>query len=291
MRLLLHADGRTRSLPLAASTLVGRAPTCHARVADPGVPLHWLEVRWLGDGWGWRALGALGLTRGTGAVDSAGWRRMSVHAGRGTRVTLEGHAWVELLDAGPPAPFVVDLATGDALDDAVLAQVVEVWRDRWLPVSADGDPSRTLVDGEVFVEGGRPYRVWIPAPIEATLGSRLDLRRGGVDLELDAEGRCATFVQGDAEAQVRGECVRVLAVYAAARRFGDGWLSPQEAWEGWHARGAPADARMERVGWERTRLRSALSRAGVAGLDQLFEVDRAGMEWRLRLAPLIRVDG
>jgi hypothetical protein len=104
-----------------------------------------------------------------------------------------------------------------------------------------------------------------------------------VDVDIDVAARVAVFTQGAAEATVRGECVRVLAVYADARRSGHGWLTPQEAWERWLAMGAPATWPLERVGWERTRLRAALARARVGGLAALFETQRDGMEWRLRL--------
>ncbi len=291
MLLLLHADGRARSVPLASSTLIGRGAACHARVADAAVPLYWLEVRWLGEGWGWRALGAESLTRGQGSPDAAGWRRLHTGGGRGTRVTLDGAAWVELVDGRPPEPFVVDLQTGERLLGEALEVAVETGSDRWVPASAEGDPACALTDGEVFVEGGRALRAWIPQVPDATRSARMHLR-DGIDLDIDVDGRVATFSQGGAEVVVRGECVRVLAAYARARDDDDprgGWLTPQQAWERWVALGAEPSWPLERLGWERTRMRSALGRAGVGGLELLFETERAGMAWRLRLGERVRV--
>jgi hypothetical protein len=290
MLLLLHADGRTRSVPLVSSTLIGRGPACHARVRDPSVPLYWLEIRWLGDGWGWRALGADLHTRGQGAPDAAGWRRLRTGAGRSHRVTLGEHVWIELVHDGPPESFVMDVTTGERVTGELLERIVEMWPERMLPVAADGDPTRALEDGEIFVADGRAYRAWLPTVVDATRGTRMDVR-DTVHVDIDVEQRRATFSQGGSEVVVRGECVRVLAVYAAARDADPargGWLTPTEAWEAWVAMGAEASAPLERLGWERTRLRGALARARVGGLEALFETQRDGMEWRIRLGERVR---
>ena len=290
--LLLTADDRTRAHPLASSTLIGRAPACHLRITDPAVPLYWLEVRWLGDVWGWRTLGAESRTRGAGPADTAGWRRLTASAGRGGRVTLDTRIWVELVDGGPPEPFVVDARTGERLVGDALHGLVECWPDKLLPLDAEGDAARAYVDGDVFVVAGRAYRAHVPDVPEHTVGARMDLRDGSIDLDLDLASRVAVFTQGSAEARVRGECVRVLAVYAEARRRDapeGGWLRPDEAWEAWRALGAPTDAPLERLGWERTRLRTNLAHLGVAGLEQLFETQREGLTWRLRLSEHVRL--
>jgi hypothetical protein len=111
---------------------------------------------------------------------------------------------VELVDGRPPEPFVVDLQTGERLLGEALEVAVETGSDRWVPASAEGDPACALTDGEVFVEGGRALRAWIPQVPDATRSARMHLR-DGIDLDIDVDGRVATFSQGGAEVVVRGE--------------------------------------------------------------------------------------
>ena len=288
--LLVHAEGRVMATPLAPSTLVGRHAGCLARIDDLAVPLYWLEVRWLGEGaagmWAWRAMGAVDTTRGSGTPLHDGWRAMACVDGRGTRVSLAADLSVELVDAEPPAPFVVDLATGAPVEGDALEELVEVRSERLLPLEAEGDTRRALSDGDVFVVEGRAYRAHAPSPVAGTLAARIDLRRPGIRLDVDLPTLTATVSQGKASVVVRGECVRVLALYRSAR--GDdlprgGWLSPTDAHEGWLELGGALASTLARVGWERSKLRSRLARAGVTGLDALFEVrhDRDGFAVRL----------
>ncbi len=288
--LLVRAEGRAAATPLAPSTLVGRHASCLARIDDLSVPLYWLEVRWLGEGaagaWAWRAMGAVDTTRGSGTPLHDGWRAMTCADGRGTRVSLDADLSVELVDAAPPAPFVVDLASGTAVEGDALEELVEVRGDRILPLDAEGDTRRALSDGDVFVVEGRAYRAHAPVPVARTLAARIDLRRPGVRLDVDLAGLVATFSQGKASAVVGGECVRVLGLYREARAADlprGGWLSPQDAHAAWVEAGGALLSGLARVGWERSKLRSRLARAGVTGLDALFEVrhDRDGFAVRL----------
>jgi hypothetical protein len=280
-RLLVHIDGERRDTALAPSTLVGRHAACLVQLPDPFVPLYWLEIRWLGEGaagsWAWRAMGALDHTRGTGSHRSDGWRAMTCDAGRGTRITLGANLSVELIDATPPAPFLVDLSTGAPVEGEALHALVEVVGSGLLPSDAEGDPRRALSDGDVLVIDGRAYRAHVPEPVASTHVGRIDLRRA-FRLEIDLASLTATFHQGNAYAEVTGECVRVLAVYRAARHAGtptDGWLSAADAYEGWRELGGGENlgdtVRLERMGWERKKLRSQLRDAGVAGAQALFD--------------------
>jgi hypothetical protein len=125
--------------------------------------------------------------------------------------------------------------------------------------------------------------------IVETAETRIDLERAGARVVVDAAELRATFLQGQAEVEVRGECVRVLTVYAQARRHDlpeGGWLRPAEAWEGWVDLGGSAESPVRRVEWERARLRGRLAREGVAGVERLFEVRREGDTMRTRLGDL-----
>jgi hypothetical protein len=80
---------------------------------------------------------------------------------------------------------------------------------------------------------------------------------------------------------VRGEGVRVLEVYRAARAAdipAGGWLAAAGALDAYVALGGPADAPIERLSWERCRLRSVLARAGAVGVAGLFEVAPGSFE-------------
>jgi hypothetical protein len=152
--LLIRTPGITRALPLATSTLVGRHAMAHARLDDPRVPLLWLELRWHGTSWAWRALGGHDRTRGAGAPLPEGWRQLAA----GSRVRLDEDVSVELVtDAGPVA-MLVDPTTGELAPPDVLERLVELREGRMLPVAAEGDARYALTDGELV---GDPERTGV----------------------------------------------------------------------------------------------------------------------------------
>ncbi len=271
--LLLRTPTGARAIPLAASTLVGRHWASLARVDDPRVPLLWLELRWFGTRWGWRALGASDRTRGKGAALADGWRHFAVDS----PVRLDDLVSVELVAESAPVPMLVDSGTGALASPEVLERLVELRDSRLLPLAAEGDATRALLDGALLVdESGRPWRVCLPDAPAATEQARLHLGRP-YDLFLDEDAARVTFIQGDASVVVNAECARVLAVFAEARRADlprGGWFTPAEAWDAWVVRGGNPDSPVARLSWERAKLRQALARQGVSGLDSLFEVER-----------------
>jgi hypothetical protein len=119
------------------------------------------------------------------------------------------------------------------------------------------------------------------------LRARVDLTRAGAALAVDLSPLRATLLQGDAAVEIHGEPVRVLAVYLHAAQRGTGWLDVTTAWAAWRALGGNPESPAERMAWERGRVRAAFARAGVAGVDRLFEVlrDRDGVRVRLGVAP------
>jgi hypothetical protein len=287
MALLRVVDGEDRrTIPLAASTLIGRGWPCLVRLEHRAAPLYWLEVRWHAGAWAWRTLSADARTRATGAFVANGWRTFTAAGGRGARVTLAEDLWVELTDASPPTAFLTDVESGapvspDAVDDAL-----ELRADAVLPVSAEGAEDLAYRDGAVIRVGHRVVRVHVPARDADTLGGRVDLSAPDVELDLDDAALVARFTRGDAGVVARGACVRLLAVYVAAREAdvpSGGWLTPDEAHAEWVARGAPPDSRPDRVAWERAKLRAQLSRAGATGLDALYEIRRDGETVRTRV--------
>ena len=287
MAQLRIVDGETRRVvALAASSLVGRGWPCIARIPQASVPLYWLELRWYAGTWAWRALSAGARTRGIGASLGSEWRALAAAGGRPPRITLSSAVWVELIDPSPPEAFVTDVITGDVLPPEEAQDLVELRRDAILPFEAEGDLCRSFADGAVWVDKGRVLRAHIPSAGADTWDRCLDLGHPEVELEIDMVGLSARFRMGDAEAVARGACVRLLQVYVQARALHDpagGWLTPEEALAAWVQLGGPADARPERIAWERSKLRAQLSRAGVAGLDTVYEVRREGDTVRTRV--------
>lgn len=287
--LLLHEADAVRALPLAAATLVGRAPACLVRVVHEACPAHWLELRWFPSGWAWRPLAAADRTYGAGAFLTDGWRALEARDGRGARVRLAGMGVaIELVDAGPPTPFAWDVVSDEPIEGDALAEVAELLGDAMLPLSAEGDLLQALRDGQCWVHVGadgvsRTLRAHVPYVLPATVAPVIDLAAPGVTLEIDLDALTAAVHQGDASAVVRGECVRVLAVFAHARLSGEGWLDASDAWTRWVDLGGSADTRLDRMSWERAKLRQQLARQRVASLEALFEQRKSGAFVRTRL--------
>lgn len=288
MAILSITEGTTtRRLPLCPATVVGRAAGVHARIADPSVPLHWLELRWTEGAWRWRCLAGTPRTRGVGMLLEDGWRSLPVGTdARPQRIRLYDRVSVELVEGGAPAPFLLDLVTGTVCRDDALAELVEVREDALLPLEAEGDPAQRHRDGDVFVRDGRAWRVHLADSPEATARAILDLARPGVTLDPDPSGLRAVLTQGTSEVVLTGEHVRVLALYAQARRANvptGGWLTTTEAWRLWRERGGNPDSPADRIGWDRGRCRSHLARLGVAGVERLFETRRTQGQPQIRL--------
>lgn len=290
-RLLLHADGRLRAVPLAAVTLVGRHWSCHARVNDAVLPMFWLELRWRGEaGWNWREVAERDETVGPGEVVDGAWRSMTVRGGRGARLRGPGDTWLELTDPSPPALLLTDLQTGEILDGPDAEERVELRHDGVADPRREGEPGALMRDGEVLVIEGRAWRVHLPRLPVDTSRRWVDVSAAGCMLDLDPGSLVATFTTARGSAVARGECVRVLLAYARARRDEppeEGWLASVDAHVEWVALGGNPESVVERLSWERGKLRTALVRAGATGLDQLFErrTWRGVAEFRLALPP------
>jgi hypothetical protein len=284
--LLVSDSAQVRVFPLAASTLIGRHWTCPVRILDGSCPLYWLEVRWLEGAWGWRTLGADDRTHGGGAALPAGWRSLAVATLRAGRVRLSESTWIELVTADPPRAHLVRLPDGELLDDDEAAAWAELRADIALPLDVEGDGGQAYPDGHVIIRDGKAVRVHASGGVATTVATPIDLSRPGVFADVDLAARTATFANRAGQVTARGECARVLEVYLQARRIdipAGGWLSATEAHAAYQALGGSPDATLERLSWERCRLRSILSRAGVAGVGALFEV-APGRDARVRVS-------
>ncbi len=284
-RLLIDFLDHRRAVPLGASTRVGRHWSSDVVLPLPQVPLHWLEVRWLGANWAWRALGALDRTVGASAPDTDGWRPLRCSNGRGTRVRFEGVGAVELVDDGPPQLVLHDVQSSERLEQDDALDWVEVVDERAYVLGTD-PPRRPLADGEVFAAEGRIWRVLLPDPTQKTVQPALDLAHPRC--ELDAQIDEARFSVGERGVVLRGEAARVLRVYAIARgEEKGGWLDASDARQRWVELGGNRESPPERIAWERGKIRTRLSVLGVCNVDILFETRRMGpfTEVRLTLPP------
>ncbi|MSQ04323.1 MAG: hypothetical protein EXR71_20990 [Myxococcales bacterium] len=291
--LLVTHGQRASTLPLAAATLIGRAPSCLVRIDDATLPAHWLEMRWRGASWSWRALSSSDRTRGTGGFLENGWRAMTSTSGRGTRIAL-GKVSVELISAAPPEPFVWDILEGRAIDGDALDEVAEVRGGDLLPLSAEGDATLRMRDGACWIHpspaGDRVLRAHLPQVLTPTMGSALDLRSGPLNADLDLRRNALLLTRGETSIEVTGACVRALSPYDRTRRESDnGWLGAADAWCQWVASGGSPDAPVDAVAWERGRLRRLLDRAGVCGLDALVERRKFGNFIQTRLGPHVEM--
>jgi hypothetical protein len=291
-RLTLTDHGATRTVALSTSTLVGRHWSCGAVLAAPSVPLYWLEIRWLGERWGWRELTPRDQARGAGESLGDGWRALV------GRVRWDERVFLDLADASAPEACAVDVATGAVARGDALYHLVEIDDEGAWRLGDDDAPRERLRDGDLFASGRTVWRLLLPEAPVATLRNGFHVGHPEVALDLDVTQLTATFTLHRTSAVARGECVRMLAPYAEARMeepWDDGgWLHADRVLARWIALGGNPQSDPERAGWEKGRLRSQLAEQGVRGLVGLFERRRVAgrVETRLVVHPSrVRVVG
>jgi hypothetical protein len=284
--LSIHYAGRTHTFTLPPTAIVGRSGACHVRVPDSGVPMHWLELRWSEGAWRWRTLAGELRTRGVGMLLADGWRQLPITTpARPQRIRLDDELVLELIEGSPPERFLQDLVTGEVFLGAAIGEFVEVGVSDLRAFEVEGEPVPPFRDGDVVIHEGRALRVHLPDTPEPTGRAMIDLRRAGASLELDDTLR-ATLHQHGVEAAITGEHVRTLAAYARARRTDSptgGWLDTDTAWRLWLQLGGNPNSPATRLGWDRGRCRSHLTRVGVTGVEALFETRRMRGVTEIRL--------
>lgn len=294
-RLLIQSRTRTMRIPLSESVLVGRHASCTVTVEDSRIPAFWLEIRWTGTAWAWRPLAAVNHTRGPGAVTGEGWRvwRAQHSPRHGARISLGDVVSLSLVDPGPPVPVVELLGAGTRLelDAPQLNDAIRALEDGAVLVQDDGTP-RVLSDGEAFVLGGEPARIWIPDTWQSTDGPGVVATADDAVLDVyphQATGPTCVLTQRSGEVVLRGEEARLVCVYAMARKA-DGGREPHgfrlgnDAFHAWVTLGGNAESRPERLAWLRSRIKATLAARRVSGVDALFQRRRVGRSYAFRLA-------
>lgn len=283
-RIKLETPDQVMAGVLTETTLVGRHWRCDVVLNHPGVPLYWLELRWLASRWAWRCLGAEERTFGKGTPKQGGWRYLDV----GHEVLLGPQvAKLSLMDGDAPGLVLEDLHSGQRLHGDERFDFVGLGAQG---PHAVGDPEeRPLVDGEIFESRGRHFRLWRPQGWQPTREPVIMITERGLLLEVDRESLCVRLWSEDAEVELCGEVVRALVPYVQARlddpRNDDGgWRTNDEILAAWIALGGNVDSPRERMNWERNKLRSLLTELGVSRSDLLFERKRTAGTWRHRVA-------
>jgi len=282
-RAVLLEGGEARKIVLTSTTLIGRHWTCHIRLQDARVPLYWVEVRWLQDAWGWRALSAEDRTQGTGRVRDGRWKVLS---GAGSSVHLGSTVHIRFTDLEPPNLVLEEPISGRRLENSNALELVE-WGDSGVRPLGDED-SPFVGNGASLSLDGSVWRVWLPTDWKTYREPRLNLALDAVHLEVGLSPLRAILTQGMESIEVTGSKARLLFVYALARINDipdeEGWLSTQDALERWKAVGGPPEAQALRVAWERGKIRTALTRKEAIHAGELFERERRGTAWFVRLA-------
>ena len=279
-----------RDVPLPEMCIVGRHWSCHLRLTSTAVPQFWFEIRWIDNTWAWRPLNRVNETRGAGAIDSQGWRFISKTARRNTRVTIGADVAIEFTDVLPPAPFAVELTTGQVLGGERLDEICESIADRHYRFGWEHelDDSHRLQDGDIIHSVNGIYRLNLPSQDSQTLVAQLHLGLDDCSLRINVGELWASFESDQVMVRATGECVRVLAAYAVVRRdesYTDGgWLTAPESHQRWLELGGNPASGIERLGFERGKLRSQLRKAGVMDVKDLFERKTSGYRTMLRLS-------
>lgn len=283
MGILLMTFGSTkRRLLLSSSNLIGRHWRCDTSVFDKRVPLYWVEVRWFDTHWGWRPLSSVEQTRGSGARLENGWRRWN----KG-KISLGESVSLELTDASPPTICFENLETKER--KTILDMNGRVVLRKGMVFSCDDDQEVPYLDGSVIDIEGVSYRVHVPKKWISSNHVELNLSSESVHLDIDMESLKATFTHGKVDCQVSGEPVRLLCAYARLTKTdAEKYFSSEEIFEEWCGLGGTNTSPLERMNWERAKIKNLLSAKQVANVEQLFLRKKDKRKWLFRLG--IRVE-
>ncbi len=262
----ITGDNVDHTLPLAATTLLGRHQICTWVLDGPQIPTFWIELRWTEAGWAWRELGgdARGPRKIASALGADWWlidqgQRIN---GRGLRVVLE--------EDGPPECFVVERATGRVYDGDDLHELIADEFPDPLPIDWERrtDPCPPLRDGSAFSVGGRVYRYHEEIAPTVTARGALDLRSPSchLDLTIGSGKPILSISDGSLECRLSTLALWALVPYIEARRADmpkGGWLFLDEAYSRWTELHPNPTSGPKRIEQDRSRVWRAVVASGV----------------------------
>jgi hypothetical protein len=288
-----------RRVPLAANTLLGRHWSCTWPLASQGVPLFWVEIRYLEKRWWWRDLDDRAEPRNPRWQP---WEPSTAIPRPGAEVVLESD--------GPPAAFLQDPRTGEHVLRNDWAAWVDLDGDALLPVDVgeQAEEHAPLRDGDLFVSRGRLWRLFLAEAPAGTLRPGLDCADPFLEWQFEPAGtawrlhlRGLHLVRSFEEEAVRMGAAYALIRLAAAQgkretccqplERSDGFASNEEVLGVWDALGGRAENIDVNV--ERSHFKYMFDRAGAARWADLFESVQIGRRKIHRLAVLparLRVD-
>ncbi|MEC7987614.1 MAG: hypothetical protein VX278_20775 [Myxococcota bacterium] len=272
---LLSQGNKRRRLILSSSNLIGRHWRCELSISNERLPLYWIEIRWLESHWAWRVLWGSDFTRGTGAVLQRGWRKWS-----SGRIYFHDILHLELSDPSPPTLLFEELRTKKRFTLMDLEGRVLYTQHGVQTLYSE----QVYQDGEILTVGENIYRVHLPVRWSPSKRAELDLGDAELALDIDVETLEAVFTVKNVECKLMGEPVRMLYVYARHRKEDpDGWLSSENAFRLWVEFGGTTTSPIERLNWERAKVRNMLAMNSAINTEQIFERTRKKRKWLIRM--------
>ena len=265
--LLVKTGFKTQKVFLKNHNVLGRHSSSDVFLGKQTViPLFWLELRWLCGQWCWRVLNQVDQTMGSGKMIQNDWRVFK------STVRLERLISLEIIDDSAPEILIEDVINKCKfrLCDFPILQEVNG------QVFYEG---KRLIHEEHFYFHQRLYQLWLADENIATENQIFDLCAPHCHLDIDLEHLEATFTLDKQSLKIVGECARILWVYASAKKDGNGWLSTEEAFIDWVAVGGNEQSDLERLSWERSRLRRLLSEQKAENAVKLFIRKKNGYQW------------
>ncbi len=290
-----------RRVALGSHNLLGRAPRCAVRLADPQVSSEHASLRWAAGAWQLRDLGSRNGTFVEGVPLEPG-RVRAVAAG--ARIRLGAELVIEVVDAGPPGPAATEEGTGELVVASGGLLVLPGLDDPRVLVFEEADGAWAVeVDGEAAELGAVPRvalgdRAWtvhlpvssgseaVPATWDSTLRPRLDDLALEFTPSADQEQVDVRLVWPGGGLPLSSRAHLFLLFELARARLADvaARVGPSEV--GWRyvdelqraLRLEPAVLNLHLF-----RAREQLTQAGVEGADRLFERRRQSGQLRLAI--------
>jgi hypothetical protein len=279
MGILVMISGTKRSrLLLSSSNLVGRHWRCDLCIPKEVVPLHWIEIRWFDSYWGWRALSADDKTSGSGALMENGWRKWK----RG-KLSLSSEIHLELTDDAPPDICFEHTETKQRKSISDMNGLITI-SGKGVRLS-DDDTETIYTDGSIAEIEGMLFRVHIPRNWNSSSSMEMDMGHPDVMLDIDIKSLKATFTQGRVDCRINGEPVRLLYIYALIKKKSPHkYVSTEEVFLKWVEQGGTETSPLERLNWERAKIKNHLTTKGVRNTEKLFIRKKEKRKWMIQIS-------
>ena len=273
--LVVKYEGKLSRLLLSSSNIIGRHWRCDLSISKKDVPLYWLEVRWFGDFWAWRAFSCEN-TRGTGAVLQNGWRKWN-----SGKVSLGANLSIELMDESGPILCFEHLLKKNRKTLLDMDGRVNFIRG----VVYLEEEAEQYHDGSLICIEKEWYRVHIPKNWMMSVNIEVDISSDRISIDIDKSALKATLTQGKSDCVIYGEPVRLLYIYAKLKKKSpERWFSSEDIFSLWQQYGGLRSSPLERLNWERSKIKNLLVAKGVKNVDRLFLRKKEKRKWVIQLS-------